>query len=40
MDDVAPPTVKLSDAKRHASLLFNFLLNNSLYFGVDEIISS
>jgi hypothetical protein len=39
VDDVAPPTIKLSDAKRHASLLFNFLLNNSLHFGVNEIIS-
>ena len=26
VDDIAPPTVKLSDAKRHASLLFNLLL--------------
>jgi hypothetical protein len=25
VDDVAPPIVKLSDAKHHASLLFNFL---------------
>ena len=25
VDDVAPPTIKLSDAKRHASLLFIFL---------------
>jgi hypothetical protein len=25
VDDVAPPTVKLSDANRHASLLSNFL---------------
>jgi hypothetical protein len=25
VDNVAPPTVKLSDAKRHASLLFIFL---------------
>jgi hypothetical protein len=25
VDDVAPPTLKLSDAKRHASLLFIFL---------------
>ena len=24
-DDVAPPTVKLSDVERHASLLSNFL---------------
>ena len=39
VDDVAPPTVKLSDAKRHASLLSSFLLENSLYFGVNEIIS-
>ena len=29
MDDVAPPIVKLSDAKHHVSLLSNFLLNNS-----------
>ena len=39
VDDVAPPIVKLSDAKRHASLLSNFLLDNSLHFGVNEIIS-
>ena len=26
VDDVAPPTVKLSDAKRHALLLFNFFI--------------
>ena len=39
VDDVAPPTVKLSDAKCHASLLSNFLLDNSLHFGVHEIIS-
>ena len=26
VDDVVPPTVRLSDAKRHASLLYNFLL--------------
>ena len=39
VDDVAPPTLKLSDAKRHASLLSNFLLDNSLHFGVNEIIS-
>jgi hypothetical protein len=36
---VAPPTIKLSDARRHATLLFNFLLDNSLHFGVNEIIS-
>ena len=34
VDDVAPPTVKLSDAKHHASLLSTFLLDNSLHFGV------
>ena len=32
VDDVAPPTINLSDAKRHASLLSSFLLKNSLYF--------
>ena len=26
VDDVAPPTVKLSDAKRHALLLSNFFI--------------
>jgi hypothetical protein len=40
VDDVAPPTVKLSDAKRHASLLSNFLLDNLLHFGANEMISS
>jgi hypothetical protein len=39
VDDVAPPTVKLSDAKHHASLLSNFLSDKSLHFGVSEIIS-
>ena len=39
VNDVAPPTIKLSDAKRHASLLSNFLVDNSLHFGVSEIIS-
>jgi hypothetical protein len=39
VDDVAPPIVKLSDGKRHASLLPSFLLDNSLHFGVNEIIS-
>jgi hypothetical protein len=39
VDDVAPPTVKLSDAKCHASLLSNFLLDNTLHFGVNEINS-
>ena len=39
VDDGAPPTIKLSDAKRRASLLSNFLLDNSLHFGVSEIIN-
>ena len=39
VDDVAPPTIKLSVAKRHESLLSSFLLEDSLYFGVNEIIS-
>ena len=39
VDDVALPTVKCSDAKRHASLFSNFLLDNSLHFGVNKIIS-
>ena len=39
VDDVAPPTVKLSDAKHHASLLSNFLLDNSLHFDVNELIN-
>jgi hypothetical protein len=38
VDDVAPPTIKLSDAKHHASLLSNFLLDNSLHFDVNEIL--
>ena len=29
VDDVVPPTLKLNDATRHASLLSNFLLDNS-----------
>ena len=36
VDDVAPPTVKLSDAKRHASLLSSFLLEYYSYFGINE----
>ena len=39
VDDVAPPTVKLSGAKCHASLLSHFLSENSLCYGVDEMIS-
>jgi hypothetical protein len=38
VDDVAPPTIKLSDAKRHASLLSNFILYNSLYFGIMKFL--
>jgi hypothetical protein len=38
VDDVVPPIIKLSDAKRHASLLSSFLLKNSLYFDVNEMI--
>ena len=40
LDDVAPPTIKLCDAKRHASLLANFSSDNSFYFVVNKIISS
>ncbi len=32
LDDVAPPLLKLSDARRHASLLFIYLLENSFFF--------
>ena len=38
VDDIASPTLKLSDVKRHASLLSSFLFENYLYFSVDEII--
>jgi hypothetical protein len=31
VDDVAPPTIKLSDAKRHASFLSNFLLYRKIF---------
>ena len=37
VDHVAPPAVKFSDVKRHASMLSNFLLDNSLHFGVNGI---
>ena len=40
VDDVAPPTVKLNDAKHHAFLLSNFLLDYSLYSSVNGIINS
>ena len=39
VDDVALPPIKLGDAKLHASLLSNFLLINSLHFGVNENLS-
>ena len=39
VNDVAPPIIKLSDANHHASLLSSFLLENPLYFGVNEFIS-
>ena len=40
VDDVAPLTIKLSDTKCHTSLLStSFLLQNSLYFGVNKIIN-
>ena len=38
VDDVAPPTLKLSDVKRHTSLLSSFLFKNSLYFGINELL--
>ena len=38
-DDVVSPTIKLSNAKRHASLLSSFFLEKYLYFGINEIIS-
>ena len=37
VDGVSPPTIKLCDLKRHVSLLFNFSLENSLYFGGTSI---
>ena len=39
VNDVAPPTIKLGDAKHYASLLSNFLLKKSLYSSVNEIIN-
>jgi hypothetical protein len=38
VDDVTPPTLKLSDAKCDASLLSDFLLDKSLHFDINEII--
>ena len=38
VNDVAPLIVKLSDAKRRALWLSSFLLENSLYYGVNKII--
>ena len=40
MDGVAPSTLKLSDAQCHASLLSSLILENSLHFVVNEIIST
>ena len=37
MDAITPPTMKLSDVERHASLLFSFVLEKSLYFGINII---
>ena len=34
VDDVAPPIIKLSDAKRRAFLSSNVLLDNSLHYGI------
>ena len=39
VDDVAPSTLKLRDAKHHASLQSSFLLECSLCFGINEMIS-
>ena len=39
VDDVALPSVKFSDAKRHASLLSSFLFENSSYIFDNEIIN-
>ena len=39
VDDVAPPTIELSDAKCNASLLSDCLLDKSSYFGGNKIIS-
>ena len=38
MDDVAPPTKRLSDTKHHASLLSSFLLENSYNLVLKKII--
>jgi hypothetical protein len=39
VDDVAPSTAKVSDAKNYALLFSNFFLDNSSHFCVNEIIS-
>ena len=39
VDDVAPPPIKLSDAKCHALLLSYILLDGTLHYGINEIIS-
>ena len=40
VDDVAPPIIQLTMLECHASMLSSFLLENSLYFSVNEITSS
>ena len=40
MDDFSPPTIKLNDTKRHASLSSSFLLENSLHLGIIEMTRS
>ena len=39
LDDVASPTLTPNDAKHHVPLLSSFLLQNYIYFDVNEIIS-
>ena len=39
VDDVGPPTIKLRDAKHHASLTSSSLSETSLNSGVNEIIN-
>ena len=40
VNDVAPPTIKLSDVKRQASLLPNFLLDDLLHFGIQKLVGN
>jgi hypothetical protein len=37
IDDQPPPIVKLTDARHHASMLFHFLLNNSVNFSIQDV---